>query len=203
MIKFEFQRLKIIEQIAIVFFFAVVIPMSISGFIINNINQQSARHQLRESAMLIAGMVSDEINFLIQSRNTNLDEISELYAKEHDIQLFKSLEDDKRQIYILDNKGHLIATHNYTEEVFKDTMELLPDREKMLKETPVLFGNVKNQPMVYLKTVEPDYLVIVRTTETIAKRAIIDNRVKIILAVLVAILSTMLVVGFYVFYLYS
>jgi len=202
MIKFEFQRLKIIEQIAIVFFFAVVIPMSISGFIINNINQQSARHQLRESAMLIAGMVSDEINFLIQSRNTNLDEISELYAKEHDIQLFKSLEDDKRQIYILDNKGHLIATHNYTEEVFKDTMELLPDREKMLKETPVLFGNVKNQPMVYLKTVEPDYLVIVRTTETIAKRAIIDNRVKIILAVLVAILSTMLVVGFYVFYLY-
>ena len=35
------KKLKIIEQIAIVFFIAVVIPMSISGLIINNINQKS------------------------------------------------------------------------------------------------------------------------------------------------------------------
>ena len=42
------KKLKIIEQIAIVFFIAVVIPMSISGLIINNINQKSVRHQLRE-----------------------------------------------------------------------------------------------------------------------------------------------------------
>ena len=39
------KKLKIIEQIAIVFFIAVVIPMAISGFVINNINQQSLRHQ--------------------------------------------------------------------------------------------------------------------------------------------------------------
>ena len=48
---FKFKRLKIVEQIAIVFFFAVLIPMTISGFIINNINQQSVRSQLRQTAV--------------------------------------------------------------------------------------------------------------------------------------------------------
>ena len=64
---FGFKRLKIIEQIAIVFFIAVVIPISISGFIINNINQQSVRHQLRESAILVASMVSDEVDFFLKT----------------------------------------------------------------------------------------------------------------------------------------
>lgn len=199
---FRPKRLKIIEQIAIVFFFAVVIPISIGGFIINNINQQSVRHQLRESAILIASMVSDELNFLIQSEHTSIEEISASYARKHDTQLFKSLEDDNRQIYILDNKGHLIATHNYTEEVFKNTMKVIPPKEELQSEVPVLFGDIKNQPMVYLKAVDPDYLVIVRTTESIAKKTILDNRVKIILAILVTILSTMIVIGFYIFYLY-
>ena len=75
--KFKFQRLKIIEQIAIVFFFAVVIPMSISGFIINNINQQSVRSQLRESASLVATMVSDEMDFLFRSSSTTLNQIAD------------------------------------------------------------------------------------------------------------------------------
>lgn len=60
------KHLKIVEQIAIVFIFAVIVPMTISGFIINNINQQSMRYQLRESAVLIANMVSDEIDFSIR-----------------------------------------------------------------------------------------------------------------------------------------
>ena len=51
------KHLKIVEQIGIVFVFAVIIPTSISGFIINNINQHSMRYQLRESAVLIANMV--------------------------------------------------------------------------------------------------------------------------------------------------
>ena len=46
--------------------------MSISGFIINNINQQSVRSQLRETAILIANMVSDEIDFFIQQNNMTL-----------------------------------------------------------------------------------------------------------------------------------
>ena len=198
---FKLQRLKIIEQIAIVFFFAVVIPMSISGFVINNINQQSVRHQLRESAMLVASMVSDEINFLVHSNNATIGEISVSYAKKHGTQLFKSLEDDNRQIYVIDLNRHIIAAHNFTHEGFEYAMASLP-KENLISDEPILFGDQKNLPMAYLKSSNPEYIVIVRTTEGIAKRAIIDNRIKIMLSVLVAIFATMVVIGFYIFYLY-
>ena len=72
----NFKRLKIVEQIGIVFFFAVLIPMCVSGFIINNINQQSMRYQLRESSVLIANMVSDEIDFFSNSVNSSLEQIA-------------------------------------------------------------------------------------------------------------------------------
>ena len=264
--KIKFQRLKIIEQIAIVFFFAVVIPMAISGFVINNINQQSLRHQLRQSAMLVAGMLSDELDFLIKTNYATLEQIAytldylptqsqknkflknaekkfphckkliivktidelenikeESYHNKDavisakmkdayiaaiidtenlDMHLFKPLEDDNRQIYILDKHKRLIASHNFTQAVYNETMELLPNPEDLEENTPVLFGDEKNQPIAYFKAINPPYLVIVRTTESIAKKAIIDNRVKIIIAVLVAILSTIVVIGFYIFYLY-
>lgn len=268
MIKFKFQRLKIIEQIAIVFFFAVVIPMSISGFVINNINQQSVRHQLRESASLVATMVSDEMDFLIRSNNRTLNQIADALeflptdvqkrkfmreftkkyphcekidivktqkelekiienskindkpvmhaklkdgsflavtydTKDMDIDLFKSLVNDKRQIYIMLDNKHLVASHNYTEEVFKETMSMLPkDIDNVEENEPFIFGEEKNQPIAYLKYKDPKYSIIVTTTETMAKNSIIENRVKIILSVLVAILSTMLVISFYIFYLY-
>ena len=69
------KHFKIVEQIAVVFVFAVIVPMSISGFIINNINQQSMRYQLRESAVLIANMVSDEIDFFNKTVSSNLDQV--------------------------------------------------------------------------------------------------------------------------------
>ena len=265
--KIKFQRLKIIEQIAIVFFFAVVIPMSISGFIINNINQQSVRHQLRESAILITSMVSDEMDFLIQSNQMTLvqiadtleflptkvqkqkymnnvakkyphcDKISIVHSqkelekitdnarlkeqpilstqmkdgsflvvtyssKDANVKIFESLAEDNRQIYIMDYSRHLIASHNFTPDVFKETIDMLPQDSEMIEDNPVIFGEEKNQPIVYLKHTNPDYLIIVRTTKGIAKKAIIDNRVKIILAVLFTILATMVVIGFYIFYLY-
>ncbi len=259
------KKLKIIEQIAIVFFISVVIPMSISGFIINNINQQSVRHQLRESAILVASMVSDEIDFFLQTNETTLAQIADTLeylpskrlkekfikdvagkypncediivaknpqeleditddayinekpilstqmkdgsflviiftAKNWDNQLFKSLENDNRQIYIMDKNNRLISSHNFTPDVFKETIELLP--EDKIVDAPVLFGDEKNRPNVYLHRVNPELTIIVNTTENIAKHAIIDNRVKIILAVLTAILSMMALMGFYIYYLY-
>ena len=68
-------RLKIVEQIAIVLFFAVVIPMTISGFIINNINQQLVRNQLKVTAELIANMVSDEIDVFQTTASNELKQI--------------------------------------------------------------------------------------------------------------------------------
>ena len=259
------KKLKIIEQIAIVFFIAVVIPMSISGFIINNINQQSVRHQLRESAILVASMVSDEIDFFMKTNETTLAQIADTLeylpsralkdkfikdvarrypncedivivrnpqeleqvtddahinekpilstqmrdgsflviifnANNWDNQLFKSLENDNRQIYIMDKNNRLISSHNFTPDVFKETLDLLP--KDLTVEAPVLFGDEKNRPIVYLKRSNPDLTIVVNTTQNIAKHAILDNRVKIIIAVLSAILSMMVLIGFYIYYLY-
>lgn len=263
--KYRFKRLKIIEQIAIVFFIAVVIPMSISGFIINNINQQSVRHQLRESAILIASMVSDEVDFFLKTNESTLAQIADTLeylpskklkikfikdvAKRYpncddiiiaknpqelaktttdahlnekpilstqmkdgsflvivfnsnnwDNQLFKSLEDDNRQIYIIDKEKHLLASHNFTPDVFKETVDSLPPYFEV--EEPIVFGDEKNQPIVYLHRKNPDLTIVVNTTQNIAKKAILDNRVKIILSVLFAILSMMVLIGFYIYYLY-
>ena len=73
---FSKRRLKIAEQIIIVIFFAVIIPMTVSGFIINNINQQSNRHQLRETAVMIADIVSEEIDVFQNSMNNELNQIA-------------------------------------------------------------------------------------------------------------------------------
>ena len=72
---FKFKRLKIVEQIVVVVCFAVLIPLTVSGVIINNINQQAVRYQLRESAVLIANMISDEIDFFSNTINTSLEQI--------------------------------------------------------------------------------------------------------------------------------
>ena len=259
------KKLKIIEQIAIVFFIAVVIPISISGFIVNNINQQSVRHQLRESAILVASMVSDEMDFYIKTNEMTLAQIADALeylptrakknkfikdvvkkypnckdivivktqkelesitdsarineqpilstqlkdgsylvvtynANNLDNQLFKSLENDTRQIYIMDDNNHLIASHNFTPDAFKETLDMLP--KDLVIEDPVLFGDEKNRPIVYLHRSNPDFTIVVNTTENIAKHAILDNRVKIILSVLASILSMMVLIGFYIYYLY-
>ena len=258
------KHLKIVEQIAVVFIFAVIIPTSISGFIINNINQQSMRYQLRESAVLIANMVSDEIDFFNKTVSSNLDQVAfslkyfkspsgkNAYLKEvtkslpdcekleiaskdeltkiHELnkknkkatvpvkingneylvatykldairdELFRSLADDKRQIYVLTNDGDLIAEHNYTDEAYKKTISLLP--KKLRKNKPIVFGDVKNQPYVYVSKEEPKITIIVNTTEKVTKRAITNNSLKIILSCLFATFTIIFVVGLYTYYLY-
>ncbi len=258
------KHLKIVEQIAIVVVFAVIVPMTISGFIINNINQQSMRYQLRESAVLIANMVSDEIDFFNKTILSNLEQVvfslehlptqraKEQYLKsvikqlddceniavvnEEELEaiekrdrlnnkasislktgenqylvatfqldavkdeLFRSLADDKRQIYVLTGDGDLIAEHNYTEEAYKKTISLLPD--KLKKDEPVIFGDVKNQPLVYVSKDDPKITIIVNTTEKVTQKAITNNSLKIILSCLAATFAIIFVVALYTYYLY-
>ena len=227
---FKFNRLKIVEQIAIVFFFAVLIPMSVSAFIINNVNQQSIRYQLRESAVLITNIVSDEIDFFSDTITGNLEQLalSLRYFKnpvnrakymnevresmqnceelviinsqeqvdeirnnnklnnkatiavplndgeflvatyslvELQDELFSALQDDSRQIYVLTDDDKLIASHNFSEDDFKKTMSLLPKNMKIGK--PVIFGDTKNQPLVYIKKDNPKTTIVVNTTEAV------------------------------------
>ena len=258
------KHLKIVEQIAIVFVFAVAIPMTVSGFIINNINQHAIRHQLRESAVLIANMVSDEIDFFNNTVNSSLEQIAFplkyfpsdsaknsylntvvkrlpaceklIVANESQIEnirknnkekhlatvtykisdgkylvasykisamreeLFKSLQDEKRQIYVLGGDGNLIAEHNYKENDYKKTLSLLP--QKLKNDVPVIFGDVKNQPLVYVSKTNPNITIIVNTTERITRNSITENSLKIILSVLFATIAIIFVVGLYTYYLY-
>lgn len=257
------KHLKIVEQIAIVFVFAVIIPMSVSGFIINNINQHAIRYQLRESAVLIANMVSDEIDFFNKTVNSSLEQIAfplkyfpndnaknsylntivkklpgceklsvanefqtekirednkenELATVTYELsdgkylvasykisamrdELFKSLKGEKRQIYVIAN-GNLIAEHNYKEEDYQKTISLLP--QKLKKNEPVIFGDTKNQPLVYVSKDNPNITIIVNTTEKITRNSITENSLKIILSVLFATLAIIFVVGLYTYYLY-
>lgn len=261
---FGHKHLKIIEQITIVVFIAVVAPMSVSGFIINNVNQQAVRSQLKETAVLTANIVSDEINFFSQTINTSLAQVSDSlkyipkserkkylnnvaktfdncekieivknkneYEKLHEInkknekitistsldtgellvatytlsnlrdEVFHSLKDDLRQIYIMTNDGALITGYNYTDTVFKDTLALLPKELKVNE--PVIFGDVKNQPLVYLKKLNPPITIIVNTTEKLTDRLIYENRAKIIWSILLATLIVIFIVALYTYYLY-
>lgn len=262
----KLKRLKIAEQILIVLFGAVIIPMAISGFIINNINQQSMRSQLRDSAILATKMVSEEIDvFIISSLNelnqikltmeyfnsgsrarkkylktvlknspefqslTILNTPEELTSLHQDNiennnfsiytttknnhflvatfnqdfikdKLFRSLSEDKRQIYVLSEQNKLIAAHNYIEKDFQSTIKYLP--KKLKANTPTIFGKIKNQPMAYLKKTGPNITIIVNTTRSVTKKAINENRFKIILSVLFASLTVIFVVGLYTYYLY-
>ena len=262
---FKFNRLKIVEQIAIVFFFAVLIPMSVSAFIINNVNQQSIRYQLRESAVLISNIVSDEIDFFTDTVTGNLEQLAlslkyfknssrrAAYLKtvresmqncedlviapnqtaadairdnnklqnkatiavpldtgevlvatyslvELQDELFSSLADDSRQIYVLTNDGNLIASHNFTDEDFQKTMEMLPKNLKIGK--PVIFGDTKNQPLVYVAKDNPKITIVVNTTEAVTDRTIYKGRLKIVLSIIAATLVILFVGALYTFYLY-
>ncbi|MBR6098337.1 HAMP domain-containing histidine kinase [bacterium] len=262
---FHFHRLKIIEQIAIVVCLAVIIPMTVSGLIISNVNQQSLRSQLRETAILTANMVSDEIEFFSTTINTSLAQVSESlkyipnsserqkflestarnfkncekleivktkdeYEKIHENNrenkkvtistslntgellvatyslndlkddIFQSLQDDQRQIYVMTNDGVLVTGHNYTDSVFKETLALMPKAQEV--DVPVIFGDVKNQPIVYLKKTDPEITIIVNTTERLTKRLIYKNRAKIIWSILIATMIIIAIVALYTYYLY-
>lgn len=262
--RFKFKRLKIVEQIIIVLLGAVIIPMVTSGIVINNINQHSIRKQLNDSAVLIAKIVSEEIDVVFNTMQNELEQIKigsdflnnerdkrdyidfslaripafkEIkkydYNPEEEIErerivnqsvkiytqasdgsylvatvnpefiknnIFKSMSEDEREIYILSSSRQLIISHKYNNEDFDYTMKNLP--KKLEIDKAVGFGKVKNQPLVYIKKSNPDIIVIVNTTEKITNKTINTDRTKIFLAILAASLSIILVVGFYTYYLY-
>ena len=85
----NFRRLKIVEQIIIVLLCAVFVPMVISAFIINNINQHAVRFQLENSAELVTQVVSEEIDVFNITIKNNLAQIMATVAISTQIFLLK------------------------------------------------------------------------------------------------------------------
>ena len=235
---FKLKRLKIAEQILIVLFCAVMVPMIVSGLIINNINQHAIRAQLRDSAKLVSSMVSEEIDMFIattynelqqvdavlktipaSSRQAYLADLKNNFKQYEDLRLvdnlngfdklydknlengfitinvktydgkylvatyklelfkkflFRSLKDDIRQIYVISDKHKVVAAHNFTTELYVESTGLLP--RHLIEDKPVIFGNVKNQPLCYYKKSNPALMIIVNTTEKVTNDTINDNR---------------------------
>ena len=74
--KLKLRKLKIAEQIILVLFIAVIAPMTISAIIVNNVNQHAVRAQLQNTALLIANMISDEIDFFDSTVNGELNQLN-------------------------------------------------------------------------------------------------------------------------------
>ena len=231
----------------------------------NYVNQQSNRAQLRAAAVMIANIVSEEVDVFQHSIDNELTQISttleyynspelaheyldtiikhmpfykelvitsqsgmkefEKYKYSNDYSvftkelkngnhlvavldmknlkenLFKTLEQDKRQIYVLaGEQKRLVASINYEEDIFKNSLEQLP--KTLQTDRTIVYGKIKNQPLAYHKKTKPDITIIVNTTEDLTKDAIDSNRDKIILATIVTALAVFFVVGLYTSYLY-
>lgn len=71
--KIPFKRFKIVEQFAVVLVFAVIIPLLIISIIINNINQQAIRKELRQSATLTVDVFAQRIQSMYSLTHRDLD----------------------------------------------------------------------------------------------------------------------------------
>lgn len=99
---FSKRRLKIAEQIIIVIFFAVIIPMTISGIIINNVHQKSNRAQLRETAVIIANVMAEEISVFKSTIETEMSQLAstlEYYDSPEKAQEYLNIISDKFNFY--------------------------------------------------------------------------------------------------------
>ena len=107
---------------------------------------------------------------------------------------------EKRQIYILDKNNLLIATNAPNAPELARLIKNLPLRKKV--DTADLFNKYKNQPSAYYTLQNPDWTVIVNTTENITNATIDKARYRIILALTLAAFFIIAIVGIYTFYLY-
>lgn len=266
----KMQRLKIVEQIIIVLFLAVILPTVVSTVVVNNINQHAVRNELQYSALNISESIASNIETFSRSGEDELQQIvlalrhiksdyaQEVYLKDllanskvisslelvrkedtskyaewndytkynynkKTIEILKKIDDseavlaavdvavfedqifniykkDDRQIYVLNKDKKLVAAHNYNEKDFNRVVYALP--KKMEVDKSELFGKVKNQPLAYYKSTNPEMIIIVNTTHHITKTTINESRFKIILALFVSALFIFLVVGLYTYYLY-
>ena len=184
--KLRLRKLKIAEQIIIVLLVAVLAPMTISAIIVNNVNQHAVRAQLKNTALLVANMVSDEMDFFNSSLKSEIAQLTtqldflpkeqqqnflnqviqksglfneafivnteDEFIRIHDenlkskiitiaektkderfliltfnvdkvkSNLFRSIEEDARQIYVISPSYDIIAAHNFPQGLRKPVL---------------------------------------------------------------------------------
>ena len=190
--KLNLKRPKIVEQIMIVLFFAVIIPFVTIGFIISNISQHTIRKELNYSAKMMAQYVGENLSLYHKLASKGFESF--------DVILNRKLAGEKREVFVIDEKKNVVATNSKNKENAKKLIDDLPLIQKT--DSPELYGQIKNQPMAYYKLKNPEWTVIVNTTEKITKNTINIARFKIILSLLLSMAFIFFIVGLYIFYLY-
>ncbi len=286
----KIKRLKISQQLMIVFFVGVILPLLVTAFIVTNVNQHAVRAELRYSAIITTDSVyqrlektleekklallyvAKSMNYIVPKRKINdyLEEIIDfsnetvkidiiksdeninesnknVFFKNTDVEifpcdtslinnnskiktpaesknavvmyaklnngeylrkfinieklkndLFKYLVNDKRQVYIIDSKNNIVMSYNEDKELFRKITPHLPKESELGQ--PIFFGEIKNQPNVFLKLNKHDWAIVVATPKQLTHYGIIDARLKIIAAILV---SAIFIIVFGILYSYS
>ena len=73
---FRIHRLKIVEQVVVVAIFSLIIPLIVTGVIVNNINRQALARELRNTALIIAKNVDRNIYDMFKSDDAKIKEIA-------------------------------------------------------------------------------------------------------------------------------
>ena len=113
--KLNLKRPKIVEQIVVVLFFAVLIPFVTIGFIISNVSQHTIRKELNYSATMLAQYVGENVSLYHKLAPKDFESF--------DVILNKKLSGEKREIFVVDEKKNIVATNSKNKENAKKLLE--------------------------------------------------------------------------------
>lgn len=115
--------------------------------------------------------------------------------------ILDNIEEEKnRRVYVVDREGKLIFSHNYNETDFNKCIKQLP--VNMVNDIITVFGEIKNQPRVYLKMDNVNLIIIVNTSKELTKSTINKAKLRILAAFLIAAAVTIFLTLLYSSYLY-
>ena len=69
---FKPHRLKIVEQVIVVTLFSLIIPLIVSGIIVNNINRQALARELGKTATTLAETVDNNIYDMFEADDAKI-----------------------------------------------------------------------------------------------------------------------------------
>lgn len=262
--------MKIVEQVIVVMLFSLIIPLIVTGIIVNNINRQSLARELGKTAQTLAETVDSNIYDMFEADDAKIKEIamairflpnnnsvnSFLQACVNDMdifsdlkivyinpqqtpdfiknnpylnqdtgefivseplghnrylvgkmekkyiynQVFKNINEQTREIFVLSGTGKLLFSLNYDEQDLNMMKSVLPDNVE--NGISIYIGDRENQPMVYRKMKWSDIIILVNTTEEITEKTIYSSAWKIFTAMLVSTIASILFMILYTYYLY-
>ena len=108
-------------------------------------------------------------------------------------------EKSQRHIYIFNSKNNELLATNADEKNANLILSELTSKE-ILKEG--IFGKRKNTPKAYYKIDNPNWVIVVDTTQKITSKTIVKARGRILLSLCLSALFIFIIVGLYTTYLY-